>query len=193
MTVRQIPRADLRHLPRLLRRSWRRHRADGAELSDLTVTTTWADGPSALAPGPYLFSLTQFTPTRVTDVLPIWLAGTSLADQLVRIDEAVGVMTYIRPARHGQVGSLSVWTGPEGLETFMSLPDHIEIMNKYRPRGLPVRSATWWSDHLDADAAVREGLRLLDTHDTRRVEMPETPGVLPGCPHIDRPGSRTPR
>ncbi len=119
-----------------------------------------------------MFSLTEFTPTKVTDVLPIWLAGTGLARQLIRIDEAVGITTYIRPARHGQVGSLSVWTDPKGLDAFMTLPDHIEIMNKYRSRGLPVRSATWWSDRVDPDAAVLEGLRLLDTNDTQRVNTP---------------------
>ncbi|WP_216899248.1 hypothetical protein [Nocardia alni] len=172
MTVRQIPWTDMRRLPRLLRHNWRRHRDRGARLTDFTITTTWSDGSAARSTGPYMFSLTEFTPTRVTDVLPIWLAGTRLARQLVRIDESVGITTYIRPAHHGQVGSLSVWTDPKGLDAFMTLPDHIEIMNKYRSRGLPVRSATWWSDHLDADAAVLEGLRLLDTHDTQRVSTP---------------------
>lgn len=178
MTVRQAPWTDLRRLPRLprlLRHGWRRHRSGSAALSDFTVTSTWMNGPAIDFAGPYMFSLTQFTPTRVADVLPIWLAGTKLSGQLVRIDAAVGVLTYLRPARHGQVGSLSAWTDETGLAEFMSLPDHIEIMNEYRSRGLPVRSATWWSDRLDADAdaAVVEGLRLLDTHDARRVSLPK--------------------
>ncbi|MBB5912317.1 hypothetical protein BJY24_001184 [Nocardia transvalensis] len=144
-----------------------------AALRDLTVTTPWMDGTAASSAGPYMFSLTQFTPTRLTDLPQIWRASRALSDQLVRIDEAIGVTTYIRPAHHAQVGSLSIWTDPRGLNTFMTLPDHITIMNKYRTRGLPVRSATWWSHSLDPEAAVREGLHLLDTHDTQRVSTPK--------------------
>jgi hypothetical protein len=171
MTVRQIPWSDIRHMPQLVRHSRRRHRARGARAADFTLTMGWQTGPAAHAAGPYMFSLTQFTPAKATDVLAIWLAGTSLADQLVRIDGAVGVTTYIRPARHRQLGSLSVWTGEGGLEAFMCLPDHVEIMNKYRPRGLPIRAATWWSDELHPDSAIGRGLHLLDTTDTQRVAL----------------------
>ncbi|MCU1640489.1 MAG: hypothetical protein JWN03_764 [Nocardia sp.] len=174
MAVRKIPWTDIRHLPQLVRHSWRRNRAGGGEPADFTLTLGWQRGPAAQAAGPYLFSLTQFTPAKTADVLAIWFAGTSLADQLIRIDGAVGVTSYIRPARHRQLGSLSVWTGDSGLEAFMSLPDHVEIMNEYRPRGLPIRSATWWSDNLDVDSAVIRGLHLLDTNDTQRVALPRT-------------------
>ncbi|MEG8179907.1 hypothetical protein [Nocardia terpenica] len=133
MTVRQIPWTDIRQLPQLLRHSWRRHRASGADLADLTFVTSWRTGPAARAPGPYLFSFTQYTPARARDIPGILLAGTSLADQLLQIDTAVGVTSYIRPARNRQLGSLSVWTDPTGPDTFVPLPDHIETMNKYRP------------------------------------------------------------
>ena len=174
MAVRQIPWADLGHLPQLLWHSWTRNRGNGGRPADLAITMRWKPGPAAHAAGPYMFSLTQFTPAKGTDVPAIWLAGTSLGDQLVRLDGAVGVTTYIRPGRDRQVGSLSVWSDPSGLEVFMALPDHIEIMNKYRPRGLPVRSATWWFGDLDVDAAVVRGIRLLDTHDDRRVTLHRT-------------------
>ncbi|MBY8859308.1 hypothetical protein K7711_22755 [Nocardia sp. CA2R105] len=163
--------ADLGRLPQLVRQSRERRRAGGAPAADFTLTMRWQPGSAASAPGPYMFSLTQFSPSRATDVPAIWLAATSLATQLVRLDDAVGVTTYIRPARARQIGSLSVWADPAGLEAFMRLPDHIEIMNKYRSRGLPVRSATWWSGDLDPDAEVLHGLRLLDTHDTQRVTL----------------------
>ncbi|MBF6059345.1 hypothetical protein IU500_03545 [Nocardia terpenica] len=176
MTVRQIPWTDLRQLPQLLRHSWRRHRASGADLADLTFVTSWRTGPAAHAAGPYMFSFTQYTPARARDIPGILLAGASLADQLLRIDTAVGFTAYLRPARNRQLGSLSVWTDPTGLDTFIPLPDHIETMNKYRPRALdlPIRSATWWSDHLDIDAALTHGLHLLDTHSTQRVSLPRT-------------------
>ncbi|QIS20483.1 hypothetical protein [Nocardia terpenica] len=140
MAVRQFPWTDICHLPQLLRRSWRRHRASGAGLADFTLESDWKPGPAAHAPGPYLFNFTRFTPIKATDVR--------------------------------QLGSLSVWTDATGLDTFISLPDHVEIMNKYRTRSLPLRSATWWSDHLDLDSALPHGLQLLDAHDTQRVSVP---------------------
>jgi hypothetical protein len=174
MAVRQIPWADIGHLPQLVRHSLRRHRAAGARPADFALGMGWRPGSARNALGPFMFSLTQFSPSRITDVPAIWFAATSLATQLVRLDAAVGVTTYVRPARARQLGSLSVWTDPSGLEAFMTLPDHIEIMNKYRSRGLPVRSATWWADDLDPDAAVLHGLQLLDSHDTQRVTVDRT-------------------
>ncbi|WP_067902300.1 hypothetical protein [Nocardia vaccinii] len=171
MAVRQIPWTDIGHLPQLTRHSLERHRSVGARAPDFTLTLGWRPGSAASVPGPYMFSLTQFSPSRITDIPAIWFAATSLATQLVRLEHAVGVTTYIRPARARQTGSLSVWADPAGLGAFMQLPDHTEIMNKYRSRGLPVRSATWWSGDLDPDVAVLYGLRLLDTHDTQRVTL----------------------
>lgn len=182
MAVRQFPWTDIRSASRLVRHSWRRHRAAGARLADFTLTSGWLAGRSSQAVGPFMFSVTQFTPKHSADLPDIWLASAKLAAQLVRLDGSVGVLTYLRPARGRQVGSLSVWIDDSALSAFIALPDHIEIMNKYRPRGLPVRSATWWSDSLDTDAAITEGLRLLDSDDTRRIALPRR---HPGCPVVD--------
>ncbi|MEV0063261.1 hypothetical protein [Nocardia sp. NPDC050718] len=168
MTTRRIPWTDIVHAPALLLRSGRRHLTTGAPAADFTLGSAWKSGPRDSAHGPYLISVTQYTPRRLTDIPDIWLAAESLGDQLAKIDGAVGVMTYLRPARR-QVGSLSIWTDDTGLRRFVSLPDHVEIMRKYRPRGLPLRTATWWTAELRIDAAIGEGLRLLDTDRRRRI------------------------
>ncbi len=118
-----------------------------------------------------MISFTQYTPKRISDVPDIWRAGDRLGDELAEIGGAVGVMTYLQPVRR-HIGSLSVWTEEHGLlATFMGLPYHVEIMRKYRPRGLPLRSAKWWSDDFQVGPAMAEGQRLLDEHRERRVTV----------------------
>ncbi|MFD4444548.1 hypothetical protein ACFWPK_32695 [Nocardia sp. NPDC058519] len=168
MTTRQFPWTDVRDAPWLLLQSWRRHLTSGSPAVDFTFGLGWKQGPHAHAEGPFMISVTQYTPTRLTDLPDIWLAAESLGDQLIQIDGAVGVMTYLRPGRR-HLGSMSIWADDRGLKDFIKLPDHVEIMRKYRPRGLPLRSATWWSDELEVSAAVTEGLRILDNDQQQRV------------------------
>jgi hypothetical protein len=126
---------------------------------DLSLRRRWKAGPAADAPGPFLFSFTQFTPHRVRDLPAIWLAAERLSGELVEIEGACGVLVYFRPGRRS-VGSLSAWTGEAALARFVSLPYHREIMRRYRPRGLPLRSAKWWAEELRVDSALREGAAL---------------------------------
>ncbi|MEV6428138.1 hypothetical protein [Nocardia sp. NPDC051463] len=157
---------------RLPWQTWRRHRAPGSSLADLVLNSKWKSGTAARAGGPFMISMTQYTTTRATDIPAIWRASERLGDQLAMIDGAVGVLTYFRPARR-QVGSLSIWADDRGLAKFMGLPYHVEIMRKYRPRGLPIRSAKWWTEEFRIGAAMMEGLQLLDDHDERRVVRPK--------------------
>ncbi|MDF0531069.1 hypothetical protein P0W64_01590 [Tsukamurella sp. 8F] len=176
MTTHQTPTAtptlvldEARALPGALRRSLR-HRGTRPS-DDLVLVSQWRAGPASDHAGPFLTSLTRFTPKHTRDLPGIWLAGIRLADQLIRLDGAVGVATYIRPGRRSiEVGSLSVWTDEAALGAFVSLPYHVVIMDRYRPRGLPVHSATWWSDApTDVTKEVEDGLRLLDSSNERRV------------------------
>lgn len=171
MTTRQLPWTDVRDAPWLLLQSWRRHLTAGSSPADFTLGLGWKKGPHAGTTGPFMISVTQYTPKRLSDLPDIWLAAESLGDQLVQLDGAVGVMTYLRPGRR-HLGSMSIWTDDRGLKEFVKLPDHIEIMRKYRPRGLPLRSATWWTDTPEIDAAITEGLRILDNDPQRRVVRP---------------------
>ncbi|GAB2554488.1 hypothetical protein [Nocardia heshunensis] len=145
----------------------------------LVLATAWKRGPGRVSQGPFMISVTQYTPRHLADGVDIWRASSRLADELVGIEGAVGVSAYARPFRR-DVGSISIWTDETGLETFIGLPYHVEIMNRYRPRGLPIRSATWWSREARVSAALREGLRMLDTHrDRRRINGLEPPSAGP--------------
>ena len=173
MEATQIPWTDVRSAPRLLWQSWRRHRASGSPLADFAFDTHWKSGPAAHADGPFMISVTQFTPKWMTDIPDIWIAADSLGDQLARIDGAIGVTTYIQPVRR-HIGSISIWADDSGLAKFMNLPDHVDIMRRYRPRGLPVRSATWWSEEFEIGATLAEGLQMLNNHPEKRVVQPTT-------------------
>ncbi|WP_227980122.1 hypothetical protein [Nocardia spumae] len=157
-----------RRLPALPWQAWRRYRTPGSPLADLVLNSAWKAGPMAEAGGPFMISLTQFTTTHIADVPDIWRASERLGDQLAQIDGAVGVLTYIRPWRR-QVGSLSIWADERGLSTFIGLPYHVEIMRKYKTRGLPIRSAKWWAGEFRIGAAMMASLRMLDSHPGRRV------------------------
>jgi hypothetical protein len=133
---------------------------------DRPLRRRWKTGPAAGSAGPFLCSLTQFKPHHVRDLAAIWAAAERLSGELIEIEGACGVLTYFRP-RHFFVGSLSAWTGKAALSRFVSLPYHREIMCRYRSRGLPLRSAKWWTEGLQVDAALAEGLRLLEQSGAR--------------------------
>jgi hypothetical protein len=160
-------------VPRLLQRTWSNHRASGLPLADLVLNSHWKDGPATQAEGPFMISVTQYTTNHIGDIPDIWRASESLGDQLAKIDGAVGVMTYIQLGRR-RVGSISIWANDRGLAKFIGLPDHVDIMNKYRPRGLPIRSAKWWTDEYRIGAALTQGLKMLDKYQERRITLPKT-------------------
>ena len=146
---------------------WGRHRAPGSPLADLFINGKWKQGSGARE-GRVMVSMTQFTTTHLADLPGIWSASERLGEELARIEGAVGVLTYFRPARR-QVGSLSIWSEDRGLSTFVGLPYHVDIMKKYRTRGLPIRSAKWWADDVRIATAMMEGLHMLDNSPLRRV------------------------
>lgn len=170
MGARVLPMRDVMRFPILLSESLRDHVASGSAARDFCLRATWKKGPAFDAIGPFMVSFTQFTPHRITDFLDIWRIGDLLGDQLVGIDSAYGVVNYFQPARR-RVGSLSVWTEESGLADFVGLPHHREIMRRYRPRGLPLRSARWWTEKLDFRQAIAHGQHLLNTSQERRIAM----------------------
>lgn len=173
MSTSQIAWNEIRQMPLALRRSWRHHRKMGSPLADVVLVSHWRPGICANHRGAVMVSFTKFTPLHSGDLGDIWLAGIRLADQLTALNGSVGLSTWVRPGRRRELGSLSVWTDSGSLESFITLPDHIAIMNRYRERALPVRSATWWTQthELDPHDAVSQGLLLLDTHDDQRVVL----------------------
>jgi hypothetical protein len=171
MASLRLPIRDVVGFPLLLRRSVLEHRAAGARADDFRLLASWKRGPAPLDGSPLLVSLTQYTPYRLADIFGIWSVADRLGDELVGLDHACGVVTYWQPLRR-RVGSLSVWTDERGLEAFVSLPAHRETMRRYRPRGLPLRSAKWRSESFRIGPALAEGQRLLEASREGRVAHP---------------------
>lgn len=169
-----VPIEDIIGFPWLIGRSLREHRASGSRLRDIRLLATLKTREPAGRDGPLMISLTQYTPHHLRDLAGIWQAADRLGDQLVEIDGAYGVVTYLQPGQR-RVGSLSVWTKEAGLAQFVGLPYHREIMARYRDRGLPLRSAKWWSQELHLGPAMAEGQRLLEGSVDRRVVVKPLP------------------
>jgi hypothetical protein len=170
------PIADVVGFPRLLWLSAREHRLAGSRAKDFRVLATWKAGPAADSSGPFLISLTQYRPHRLSDLFGIWRAADRLGDELVKLDGAHGVVTYLQPG-WGRAGSLSIWTDEAGLTAFVDLPEHRETMRRYRSRGAPLRSAKWWSEPVGLGVAMAEGQHLLDASEDRRVAGSQVPPV----------------
>ena len=154
------PVADVLLFPRVLWRSTREHLAGGAPLADFRLLSSWKRGRAG-APASVLVSYTEFRPHRRRDVPGIWLAAEELATQLVGLEGAYGVLTYLQ-LRSGLVGSLSFWGEEAGLRRFVSLPQHLEVVRRYRNRGLPLRSAKWWTEEPRIGPALAEGQKRLE-------------------------------
>jgi hypothetical protein len=116
-------------------------------------------GPAHDHSGPFLISYTQFTPHSWRDMPAIAATGLRLLARWPELGGAVTGVLYIQPLRK-QAGSLSVWTDQQALQQFIRLPEHIDVMRKYRSRG-QLRSTSWWADRLDARQAIKRGERLL--------------------------------
>jgi len=138
-----------------MRGAVREHLASGASPLDFRLHNAWQRGRSADQSGPVLISFTEYRPHVVLDLFDINREGNILADMLVDIDGAVGVMTYLQP-RWLRGGSLSVWRTEEAMRKFIRLPYHVEIMKAYRSRGV-LRATRWWADGFAIGKALAEG------------------------------------
>lgn len=130
---------------------------------DFRVRTSWKRGPAADSNGPLLISYTEFTPDTLRDVPAIYFAAERLRRACAELEGAVGVAVYWQLFR-GRGGSVSAWEDKAALRRFVSLPYHVEIMRRYRTRGI-VRAIDWPADVFDLGDAFRSGQRALDQRD----------------------------
>ena len=65
---------------------------------------------------------------------------------------AVGLWLWSLPAG-SRGGSISVWASEADLERFISLPRHVEIMQRYGSRGT-VRSTMWHADSFEPRSVI---------------------------------------
>jgi hypothetical protein len=142
----------------------------GHGLRDFRIYQPWRSGPSEGIPGPHLLSVNEYRPHRLRDVVPIARLSAVLADQLVEMEDAVGIVGSYQPL--GRITySLSVWTSEEALRTFTISPLHREVMVEYRSRGY-LRHIHWWGEYTTIGAGMAEARRRLDAGEGRRVGDP---------------------
>lgn len=127
---------------------------------DFRLRTGWKCGPASGSPGPYLISYTEFAPHMMRDVPSIYFAAERLRAACAELEGAVGVTTYWQLFRR-RGGSVSIWESETALRRFVSLPFHVEIMRRYRDRGV-LRAIRWQADSFALRSAMQEGQRALD-------------------------------
>jgi len=123
------------------------------------LRTNWRPGSAAEPLGPVLVSVTDYTSNRAVDLAGIWVAGLQLRRHWPTLTGAVGVWLWTAPGRR-RTGSVSVWLGQEALEGFVSLPEHVRIMRRYRERG-SIQVTTWTTEQFDLRDTWRAARGLL--------------------------------
>ena len=127
----------------------------------LLIRTTWKRGSEAADGAPVVVSATRFHYRSVRDLAPVSVHALRLRRGWDARPGAVGLLTGSRPLE-AVTYSLSVWTSEEHLRWFLRAPDHAELMRRYRPRLLDVRSVTWETADLRPAELWREGLQRLE-------------------------------
>jgi hypothetical protein len=127
-------------------------------MNDTTVWTRWEPGPEK-PDGPVVVAFTCFTYEWLGHVPAAARSGLRLREGWFAMQGAVGLWLWLQPLRR-RSGSVSVWTSEEDLRRFVSLPLHVAIMKRFRPRG-EVESRTWRAEEFDAADVKNESQRLL--------------------------------
>jgi hypothetical protein len=104
-------------------------------------------------------SVTDYTSNRAIDLVGITVVGLRLRRHWPTLPGAVGVWLWTVP-RQRRTGSVSVWLNQEALEGFVSLPEHVKIMRRYRDRG-SIQVTTWTAEQFDLRATWSAARGLL--------------------------------
>lgn len=137
-------------------------------LTDPYVGLKWGRGATAGTPAPQkglLVSFTEYTPKRYRDLPEIAVAGIRLRRQLLRLPGAHGALLHAHP-RSRRTGSMTAWRSEDDLQRFITLPDHLDIMARYRSRGT-MRSVTFRMTGFTPGRAMAEARRRLDVESAR--------------------------
>jgi hypothetical protein len=111
------------------------------------LRSPWTIGAADGHTGPLLVSVTEFRAHRRRDLPGICHAGYQLRRSWPQLTGAIGMWLWAEPTAN-RCGSVSVWQDEPALHRFISWPDHLAIVRRYRDRGR-MRSTTWTADQLD--------------------------------------------
>jgi hypothetical protein len=116
------------------------------------LLTPWMPGPHDPADAPVVVSVTEFAAHHLHTLPTVAVNGMRMRMGWYAMPGAVGLWLWSVPAT-ARGGSISIWASEDDLERFITLPHHVDIMQRYGPRG-SVRSTTWTADTFDAHAIV---------------------------------------
>jgi hypothetical protein len=108
------------------------------------VLMPWMPGPVKPTVSPIIVSVTEFRANHRRELPSIAATGLHMRMGWYGMSGAVGMWLWSLPAGPC-AGSISVWASEADLERFVSLPRHVEIMQRYGTRGI-VRSTMWKAD-----------------------------------------------
>ena len=120
------------------------------------LLTPWIPGPVEPRDAPVLVSVTEFLAHHRRDLPGVALKGLRMRMGWYAMPGAVGLWLWSLPGR-ARGGSISVWASEDDLERFLSLPHHVEIMQRYRTRGT-VRSTTWRADTFEPPKVIEDAV-----------------------------------
>ena len=126
----------------------------------LLIRSPWKRGSEAAAGGRMVVSATRFHYRSVRDLAPVSVHALRLRRSWDARPGTVGLLTGSQPLEAVSY-SISVWTSEEHLRGFVRAPDHADLMRRYRPRLIDVRSVVWETADLRPGELWREGLRRL--------------------------------
>jgi len=115
--------------------------------------TPWMPGPVDPNVSPIVVSVTEFLAHRRRELPAVAMKGLRLRTGWYAMPGAVGLWLWSLPVS-SRGGSISVWSSQADLERFISLPRHVEIMQRYGTRGV-VRSTMWQDDAFDPDSIIK--------------------------------------
>ena len=111
------------------------------------LLTPWMRGPHDPADAPVVVSVTEFLAHHRCELPGVALKGLRMRMGWYAMPGAVGLWLWWLPTTP-RSGSISIWASEDDLERFITLPHHVDIMQRYGSRGT-VRSATLHADKFD--------------------------------------------
>jgi len=128
--------------------------------ADAMLQLPWRPGPAWTAGGGVVVvSVTTFEVDRIRDLPGAYLAGLRLRRAWPATTGAVGLRLWARPWQRTS-GAISVWRTEADLRTFLSTPEHVAVVHKFRHRA-SVTSESWLAQRFVAGDIERQARRGL--------------------------------
>lgn len=116
------------------------------------LLTPWMAGPHDPADAPVVVSVTDFTAHHLHTLPTVAVNGMRMRMGWYAMPGAVGLWLWSLPTTP-RSGSISIWASEDDLERFITLPHHVDIMQRYGSRGT-VRSTIWHADKFEPHVVI---------------------------------------